>query len=306
MFASVIIPSFQRANFLSKCLQSVLCQEKPNDMDYEVIVVIRQGDSDTESVVREFAGHRLISVYVDVPGVIQAMKAGVGASKGEIILFIDDDAEAPRSWLLDHCSHYADGNGYVSCVAGRDVLDTAIAEQKFSFGKVGRVTRYGRLIGDHCQPERLKQEIDIPKGVNMSVTRKDLELPVDMSGQGAQIHWEVYLGLALRAGGHKVVYDPDIVVYHHVAPRPSGDHRTDVSIQSVFDAGYNFSYAFSKFSSWADCLLAVIYWLLFGDAAAPGVFRCLFRNRTNWVRWTVAMKGRLCGVRRGLMERRHV
>ncbi|MFD1677187.1 glycosyltransferase [Alicyclobacillus fodiniaquatilis] len=307
MFASIIVPSYQRAKYLSDCLASILNQQTCNDLDYEVLVVIRRGDKDTELVVSQFLNQRLVPVYVNHPGVLEAMKVGVSASKGDIVLFIDDDAEAPSNWISAHCSYYINDTDSIACVAGRDILDAQIPIQRFSFGRVGIVTGYGRLIGDHCQAGKARQEIDVPKGVNMSVRRRFIELPNQLSGSGAQIHWEVYLGLALTSRGKKVIYDPNVIVHHHSAPRPVGDDRKDLSLEAVFDAAYNFSYAFAKFRPWNQCFPAVVYWSLCGDAAAPGVLRCITRwgLKQSWVCWYIAMKGRFLGLINGRRENVH-
>ncbi|MYH70344.1 MAG: glycosyltransferase [Gammaproteobacteria bacterium] len=88
---SVIIPTYNRAHLLPRCLNSVVSQElKPLE-----IIVVDDGSTDStrDLVRRDYPGIRLIPQ--ENRGVSAARNAGIGAARGEWLAFIDSD----DSWL---------------------------------------------------------------------------------------------------------------------------------------------------------------------------------------------------------------
>src|SRR5687767_13087683 len=100
--ASVIVPTRDRAGYLSVALESLAAQ----DLDpgsYEVVVV-DDGPGDGTRAATQAAGERAaMSVrYVEregAPGLNSARNTGIAASEAPFVVFVDDDIEAPRGWL---------------------------------------------------------------------------------------------------------------------------------------------------------------------------------------------------------------
>jgi glycosyltransferase involved in cell wall biosynthesis len=89
---SVIIPTYNRRDFIREALASVLAQ---SCQDFELIVVDDGSTDGTESAVREFPYTRYI--FQENRGVSAARNVGVGLSSGELIAFLDsDDLWQPR------------------------------------------------------------------------------------------------------------------------------------------------------------------------------------------------------------------
>ena len=85
---SVIIPFYNRIDWLIEAIDSVLCQSYS---DYE-LVLVNDGSSDDISALKSFTDRenvRLISQKGEGPA--QARNAGVRAAKGEYIAFLDSD-----------------------------------------------------------------------------------------------------------------------------------------------------------------------------------------------------------------------
>jgi glycosyltransferase involved in cell wall biosynthesis len=94
---SVVISAFdeKRWNDLVACLRSLEEQSSP---PLEVIVVIDHNPALLERAQRELAGARVVPN--DRPrGLAGARNSGVDAASGEIVAFIDDDAQAEPTWL---------------------------------------------------------------------------------------------------------------------------------------------------------------------------------------------------------------
>lgn len=93
--ASIVIPTRSRPHYLDVALASVAPQAKRARA--EVLVVSDGADEATAAVA---ARHEARLIELPRPqGTNAARNAGVAAAEGELIVFIDDDVEAPPGWL---------------------------------------------------------------------------------------------------------------------------------------------------------------------------------------------------------------
>lgn len=88
---SVVIPTYNRAAFIGRALESVLRQTQPGD---EVIVVDDGSSDDTPRVLEEFQG-RIVTIRTAQGGPGKARNLGVERARNELVAFIDADDE----WL---------------------------------------------------------------------------------------------------------------------------------------------------------------------------------------------------------------
>lgn len=91
---SVVVPAYNAAATMERCLQSLKAQ---SDKNYEVIVV-DDGSADGTAAISEKMGFRTVRLPAN-KGQAVARNRGVAQSSGEIIAFIDSDAAAPADWL---------------------------------------------------------------------------------------------------------------------------------------------------------------------------------------------------------------
>ncbi len=83
---SVIIPTYNRREFVREALASVYAQ---TFLDFELIVVDDGSTDDTEAVVHEFSEARYL--WQENRGVSAARNAGAAASCGPLLAFLDSD-----------------------------------------------------------------------------------------------------------------------------------------------------------------------------------------------------------------------
>jgi glycosyltransferase involved in cell wall biosynthesis len=89
MLVSVIIPTYNRAHFLKRAIQSVLDQTY---IKWELIVVDNHSDDETDTVMSLFKDHRITYLKIHNNGVISnSRNLGVQVAKGELIAFLDSD-----------------------------------------------------------------------------------------------------------------------------------------------------------------------------------------------------------------------
>jgi glycosyltransferase involved in cell wall biosynthesis len=92
---SVVVPTRNRAEYLSVALASIVSQQL--DVAFEVVVV-DDGSSDATAAVAGAAGVEL-ERHARPRGLNAARNTGIGAAGASLIAFVDDDVRAPPGWL---------------------------------------------------------------------------------------------------------------------------------------------------------------------------------------------------------------
>lgn len=87
-FFSIIIPTYNRAQYLVATLESVLKQTYPH---YEILIVDDGSTDQTKQVVESFKSPFLHYIYQDNGERGKARNKGIEAAKGEYITFLDSD-----------------------------------------------------------------------------------------------------------------------------------------------------------------------------------------------------------------------
>jgi GT2 family glycosyltransferase len=263
---SVVVPSWRRPADLRRCLAGLSMQARAAD---EVVVVRRDVDLPTAEVIAG-APVEVVECVVTPPGVVAALVAGASAATGDLIAFTDDDAVPRPEWVAGLLRHFEDAA--VGAVGGRDRIQYGDAAADAVTDDVGRLSTWGRLIGNHHRGAGPPRDVSVLKGVNMAFRREALALPLDVHGEGAQVHFEVAACLWARRQGWRVVYDPAVVVDHHCGERVDGDQRARESREAVRARAHNL--VAGILVGRPDLLWRrAIYGLLIGQREVPGLVR---------------------------------
>ncbi len=118
-FVSVIVCTYNRKNLLKPCIESVFNQLYSKD-NYEILIIDGRSTDGTEDIIKEMSKkspcrYKLIKQIGC--GLSNARNIGIKASTGDIVAFIDDDAEAEVDWLEYLVEPYSDIN--TGCVGGK-------------------------------------------------------------------------------------------------------------------------------------------------------------------------------------------
>ena len=98
---SVVIPAYNREIYLEEAIQSVLSQTCPP----QEIIVVDDGSTDPTREKAQSFGERICYLFQENRGVSSARNAGVNASRGRFLAFLDsDDVWLPQKleWQMDH------------------------------------------------------------------------------------------------------------------------------------------------------------------------------------------------------------
>lgn len=111
---SFVVVTHARAKSLSKAIESIRCQTV---QDREIIVVVNGPDQETENLLHTLASEVRPAFLKENRGVGGGRNVGIGMAGGEILFFLDDDAELcdrdTAKQVLAHFDHDA-GLGVVS------------------------------------------------------------------------------------------------------------------------------------------------------------------------------------------------
>jgi glycosyltransferase involved in cell wall biosynthesis len=284
---TVVVPTYARPDQLVRCLDALDAQVEPA----LVLCVVRPDDRATLAVLED-RGDSVAVATVIQPGVLAAMLAGLRATATPWVAFTDDDAAPLPTWTRD-LRLAAQRDGVVG-VGGRDLLyDGETPRRTTLTTDVGRIGPFGRITGNHHRGEGLPRSVAVLKGVNAAYRADLLGLPTNLRGRGAEVHFEVAVGLHLAQQGI-LTYDPSICVVHRPGHRADADGRVLQSPEATANTAYNATFAMSARSRFF-ALVRAVRTLLVGDRTSPGVLRGLLAlargDRTTAAKWWPATKG---------------
>jgi glycosyltransferase involved in cell wall biosynthesis len=217
--ASVVVCTRNRRELLAACLAALSDQTAGRD-EFEVIVVDNgsvDGTSDALGAWTAPDPDRRRAVVEPRAGLSHARNCGLAAARGDVVLYLDDDASAPRGWVAAHLAAYhrdpdvvaAGGPVVLTWPSGRPPWLRAELEHWFS----------ALDLGDERRPW---PGPDGPYGTNMSVRRT---VALDVGGfspaLGRRGHRLIsneeqdFFGRVRLAGGG-IVYDPAALLLHRV------------------------------------------------------------------------------------------
>jgi glycosyltransferase involved in cell wall biosynthesis len=197
--ASIIVPTFNGACRIGTCLEALLKQTPPKNIE---ILVVNDGSTDnTAGAVERFSGVRLISQTNAGPAA--ARNRGALEARGTIILFTDDDCVPIPDWLEAMLEPFQDPE----VVGAKGVYRTRQTSLVARFVQIEYEDRY-RLM-------RSQSSIDFIDTYSAAFRRDrflamngyDISFPVACAE-------DIELSYRMSARGWKMKFAPAAIVYH--------------------------------------------------------------------------------------------
>lgn len=211
-FVSIIIPVRNDAGLLKKCFESILNLDYPKDR-IEVIVADGMSTDNSAEIARQYGAKVVINEKQTVsPGRNIAFKH----TSGEIIAFTDADCIVDKNWIRNSLKYFEDEK--IACVGGPNLTPP----DEGDFGKaVGFVFNQGIFSAGSIHARELKEvkEVRSIPGCNAIYKKGALEkvMPIDESLLTCD---DTELNQRLLDKGYKLLYTPDVFVWHYRRPNP--------------------------------------------------------------------------------------
>lgn len=205
-FASVIVPVYNDAERLARCLRALGRQTYPSDR-YEVIVVDNGSDTPVAPVVAAtLPGARVVSE--SRPGSYAARNRGLALARGEVVALTDSDCLPAAEWLEE-------GIGAFRQTANCGLVGGRI---EMVFGNEANLTPVE--IFSAAAARRQKQYIDLDhfcETANLFTARAVIG-DVGPFEPALKARGDVVFGQRVFAAGYRLIYAERAVVMHS-APR---------------------------------------------------------------------------------------
>ena len=215
-FVSIVIPTTGKIKFIRGLVKSVIELDYPKDK-FELILI---GDKPTDlmekhSTIAKEAGVNTIVKYVPVAA---GQKRNIGSekAKGSLIAFTDDDTILRNDWIKNSIRHLIENEKYVG-VGGPNYTP----KEEMPFAKaVGRIFGSKFLFSFRYTIGHSKAKEIAHNPTCNYIIKKDVVNEIKFHetlwpGEDAEFDIRV-----LNAG-YKILYAPDVVVWHHRRPRPT-------------------------------------------------------------------------------------
>ena len=221
MLISIIICSYNRANYIGEALDALYHQSSPLDQ-FEVLVIDNNSSDGTPKVFEQWRlahpnGHFHYTTETK-QGASFARNTGAALAISDWLCFIDDDAVANKNFvekIIQHIKSYPDRVGF----GGRIIPRYVPAEPKWMSYYVSSMVGNFDYAPIACAFENGKYPLES----NMVVNKKTFDLiggfntnlpgvvgTLRIGGEGKDLFYKI------MALGNKIYYDPSIIVEHVV------------------------------------------------------------------------------------------
>ena len=210
---SVVIITRNRANYLDEAIRNFVKQNYPKE-NYEIIVVDNNSDDDTHSIVEGFKRewpNKIHYVFEPEIGMSKARNKGATVARGEILVFIDDDAIPSPHWLRDYWSIY---EMFPDIVAAGGRIEPVFQTDRPKWLSDELLIAIGHLkLSDK---ETILSFPDHPFGGNFSVKREKFIRVGGFIEDFKNCNEERAFFYKLHLNRYRVGYSPKASVYHQI------------------------------------------------------------------------------------------
>lgn len=209
MKLSIVLPTYNRRDVLTRTLPTIFAQEFPPD-EYEIVIVV---DGSTDGTVemlrcmRPSCGFRVLEQSNQ--GQAVAKNAALKAARGELVLFLDDDILCDRLVLREHVAAHngtdalvAFGPVYLSHDSPRSTATSIVQAWDDQWVRLIRAPTTLQLRTDYCLAP------------NSSIARSALIECGGFDERFARYREDTELGLRLREMGFRFRFLPSATVAH--------------------------------------------------------------------------------------------
>ena len=230
--SSVIVPCYNGEIYIADCIESILNQtKKPNE-----IIIVDDGSKDNSLSIAKKYPIKIIK-HEKNQGLAEARNTGINSTKSDIIIFIDVDFIADKNLVKNILKNYTSKK-----IAG-------VGGWGMEMNLKGPANKYISIHGIQWHGT-CKKFVNGLFGLCSSFRREVLQETGYYDPIFRTNGEDVDIGYRIVKMGYKLIYDPEIKVYHS-----RDDKTTNSYIRSVYNGFYYGSLAVLKNKNEANKLL---------------------------------------------------
>jgi glycosyltransferase involved in cell wall biosynthesis len=225
---SIIICTYNREKYLYKCLKSIAENDFPFS-EYEVVLINNNSTDNTETECKKFQNdfpQVNFNYFVEYnQGLSYARNRGIAESKGEVLIFLDDDSFVGKDYLknlsdnLDKCPDYSAFGGKITPKFENAHSPKWIS--KWTYSWVSAID-----LGDRIQEFRgEKYPIGANMGIKADILSKigNFNTKLGRNKKNLMAGEEKDIFNRIKNLGGKIFYFPNIEVQHVIPPQRTTD-----------------------------------------------------------------------------------
>lgn len=219
---SIVLCTYNRATQLDRTLESLNGLTQPADVPLELVVINNNSKDATPDVCRAFETRARLPyrwVTETRQGLSHARNRGLEEATGSAVIFTDDDITVPAAWAQAYAAAFRDHDA--DAVFGRIVPEWGGDRPDWYDPKFSAI--YGAL--DYGPAPFVVRTRNFEFfGANFAC-RKDVlqaiggfDPRLGRTPEALYISEERKIFLDLMARGATIVYEPSLIVHHHISP----------------------------------------------------------------------------------------
>jgi len=208
---SVVITGINCANCLSKLLESLSKQRvKP----LEIIYIDGGSSDDSAKIAREFSCKVIVDSDAKTPA--KGRNIGLKISKGTFVLFLDSDCIAPDDLLEKYTFHLQLVSGNIAGIGSRYEYSESDNDYVNAFSRALKCFLVNGGSPQFNLWKKIKKVNRLPGG--NSCYKRDILLKLNGFREDLKFCEEYELGRRLRKLGYRLLYVPELFVFHRSFP----------------------------------------------------------------------------------------
>ena len=210
---SVIIPVYGKLAYTLRCLRSISVNSPK--VGFEIIVVDDCSLDNSAEVIKTIPGVRLLQNTENL-GFIRTCNVGANASRGEYLLFLNNDTEVQANWMEELLRMFDEFPG--TGLAGSKLIypDGRLQEAGGIIWQDGSAWNFGRFQDPNLPIYNYAREVDYCSGASIMVPKALFEELGGFDEHYLPAYCEDSdLALKIRDKGYRVIYQPMSAVIHY-------------------------------------------------------------------------------------------
>ena len=223
VWCDIVIPVFNHLDYTRRCLDSIAANT--GYPKYRVIVIDNGSGDGTGEYLRSRRDLTVISNLKN-EGYARACNQGAASSRGELLMFLNNDTEVRAGWLNELAASISDPG--VSIAGGKLLYpDGSVQHSGIVFDKRDQVGYhlYAGQPGEAFYVNR-QREFKAVTGACMMVKREFFDKAGGFDESYVNGREDIDLCLRAVSSGGRIVYNPNCVVVHHES-KTSGRKDSD-------------------------------------------------------------------------------